>query len=55
MQVNYWAVQIEKNKKGKVCLKFCGHFYISPKQIAYVITFLVAVGSTISYVIRYFQ
>ncbi len=52
MQGNYWAVQIEKNEKGKVCLKFCGYFCISIKQFALVI---VAFGSAISYVTHYFQ
>jgi len=55
MHSNYWAVQIEKNEKGKVCLKFCGYFYISAKQMTYIITALVVFGSAISYVIHYFQ
>jgi len=55
MQGNSWAVQIKKNEKGKVCLKFCGHFYISAKQMAYVISAFIAFGSAISYIFHYFQ
>ncbi len=55
MQGNYWAVQLEKNEGGKVCLKFCGCFHVSAKQFAYVITALVVFGSAISYVFHYFQ
>ncbi len=55
MQGNYWAVQIETNEEGKVCLKFCGYFHVSAKQFAYVFIALVAFGSATSYVIHYFQ
>ena len=52
MQDSYWLVQVEKNGEGKVCLKFCGHFYISAKHMAYVIAFF---GFVMSYLFHYFQ
>ena len=53
MQGNSWVVQIEKNDEGKVCLKFRGSFYISAKQVVYGLTILIALGSTVSYIIHY--
>lgn len=53
MHGNYWAVQISKNEEGKVYLKFCGYFHISAKQMASIVTGLVAFSSAISYVIHY--
>jgi len=55
MQGNYWAVQIEKNEQGKVRLKFCGYFYVSAKQMSYLIAALAAFGFAISYLTHYFH
>lgn len=52
MKGNYWAIQVSKNEKSKVCLKFCGYFHISAKQVTYVVLGLIAIGSTVSYVIH---
>lgn len=55
MRDNYWVVQIEKNGKGKVRLKFRGYFNIPAKHAACFITALVAFGFTVFSIIRYLQ
>lgn len=53
MQGNYWAFQVVKNEKDRVCLKFYGRFYVSFKHLAYLVIHLVVVGAVVSSVIHY--
>lgn len=53
MQGNYWVFQIVKNERDKVCLKFYGRFYVSIKHLAFLLIYLVVIGSVVSSVVHY--
>ncbi len=53
MQEDSWSIQIRRNDKGQICLKFYGQFYLSTKQVLYILGILIALGSAIPYVIPF--
>jgi hypothetical protein len=52
MQDNHWAIKLEKDKNGRVSLKFWGCLNLSLRSFSYLVTLLVLIGSIFSYVVQ---
>ncbi len=46
------GVQVERNGKGKVSLKFWGYFNLSARHVGYAIAFFASCGTFVSYFLQ---